>query len=64
MIIVNENVPTSNLLEIKVGDQINNEGKSGTVEIINLHETDEYLLFLFGLTNGLEIEIRKLKQVC
>ncbi|PWS33153.1 hypothetical protein [Pedobacter paludis] len=64
MIIVDENVPTSNLLEIKVGDQINNEGKSGAVEIINLHETDEYLLFLFGLTNGLEIEIKKLKQVC
>lgn len=65
MINVNKNLPTSTLLEIKVTDQIDNgEGKCGEVSVINIQETDEYLIFLFGLSNGSEIEIRKLKQIC
>lgn len=65
MIVVNKNIPTSNLLEIKLNDRIENgEGTAGMVSVINIHETDEYLMFLFGLDNGSEIEIKKLKQIC
>ncbi|PWS28756.1 hypothetical protein DHW03_02630 [Pedobacter yonginense] len=65
MISINQNIPTSTLLDVKVGDEVDNgAGKAGEVSKINITETDEYLQFLFGLNNGQEIEIRKLKQIC
>jgi len=65
MISINKNLPTSDLLDVKVGDEVDNgAGKEGQVSVIHVTETDEYLQFLFGLENGQEIEIRKLKQIC
>ncbi|RQO68416.1 hypothetical protein DBR40_19410 [Pedobacter sp. KBW01] len=64
MITVNNQLPTSTLLELKTGDAIKNENnQSGVIELIEITETDEFLMFRFVLTEG-EISVRKLKQVC
>ena len=64
MITVNDSLPTSTLLEIKVGEVII-DGKSqfGSVKSIEISETDEFLMFLFQL-EGSHIIVKKLKQVC
>lgn len=65
MITLNQNLPTSTLLDVKIGDHVNDgSSKSGVVDAINITESDEYLQFLFKLANDVEIEIRKLKQIC
>jgi len=64
MITVNDSLPTSTLLELKVGDMISNsDDLSGTMKNIEISETDEFLLFIFQL-EGRHIIIKKLKQVC
>ncbi|MBT2561394.1 hypothetical protein J7E50_11170 [Pedobacter sp. ISL-68] len=64
MTIINDNLPTSTLLEIKIGEVITNgKGQSGTVKSIEISETDEFLMFLFQLETGYII-VKKLKQVC
>lgn len=64
MITVNDSLPTSTLLELKVGDMISNsDDLSGTIKNIEISETDEFLLFIFQL-EGRHIIIKKLKQVC
>jgi hypothetical protein len=64
MTIINDNLPTSTLLEIKVGEVITDgKGQSGTVKSIEISETDEFLMFLFQLETS-NIIIKKLKQVC
>ena len=64
MITVNDNLPTSTLLELKVGDEITDEnGQSGKIKTIEISETDEFLMFLFHLESK-HIVIKKLKQVC
>ncbi|MGM9475731.1 hypothetical protein ACS5PU_04840 [Pedobacter sp. GSP4] len=64
MITVNNSLPTSTLLELKVGDMISNSNDlSGTIKSIEISETDEFLLFIFQLENN-QIEVKKLKQVC
>lgn len=64
MITVNDSLPTSTLLEIKVGEVITDgKGQSGTVKSIEISETDEFLMFLFHL-EGSHIIVKKLKQVC
>ncbi|WP_175633363.1 hypothetical protein [Pedobacter ghigonis] len=64
MTIVNDKLPTSTLLELKTGDVIATENnQSGTIEHIEITETDEFLMFRFQLAEG-EINVRKLKQVC
>ena len=64
MITVNDSLPTSTLLEIKVGEIITDgKGQSGTVKSIEISETDEFLMFLFQL-DGSHILVKKLKQVC
>lgn len=64
MITVNDSLPTSTLLEIKAGEVITDgKGQSGTVKIIEISETDEFLMFLFQL-EGSHIIVKKLKQVC
>jgi len=64
MKIINDNLPTSTLLEIKIGEVITDgKGQSGTVKSIEISETDEFLMFLF-LIEGSHIIIKKLKQVC
>lgn len=63
--IVNQNLPTSTLLEVKINDKITDEsGLTGTVADIQIQETDEYLLFLFKLTEGKLISVRKIKNIC
>ncbi|WP_156131526.1 hypothetical protein [Pedobacter kyungheensis] len=63
-IFVHDKLPTSTLLELKVGDAIsNNHDLSGNIEKIEISETDEFLMFRFVLPAG-EIIVRKLKQVC
>jgi hypothetical protein len=64
MTIINDNLPTSTLLEIKVGEVITDgRGQSGTVKSIEISETDEFLMFLFQLEDS-HIIVKKLKQVC
>jgi len=64
MITVNDSLPTSTLLEIKVGEVITDEkSQSGSVKSIEISETDEFLMFLFQL-EGSQIIVKKLKQVC
>lgn len=63
MIAVHDQLPTSTLLELKVGDDISNENQSGKIKNIEISETDEFLMFLFQLENS-HIIIKKLKQVC
>ncbi|WP_231425262.1 MULTISPECIES: hypothetical protein [Pedobacter] len=62
--IVNDQTPTSTILELKVGMHIDNNLISGNIAHIEIQETDEYLLFLFDLEQGNQIIVRKLKQVC
>lgn len=65
MIIVNNQLPTSTLLEIKISNEITDDnGIFGVVEDIDIQETDEYLQFFFKLDSGAQIAVRKLKQVC
>ena len=64
MITVNDSLPTSTLLEIKVGEVITDgRGQSGIVKSIEISETDEFLMFLFQLESS-HIIVKKLKQVC
>ena len=62
--IVNDQLPTSTLLEIKIGDHIERDTIYGKVLKIDIQETDEYLQFIFYLDSAKLIVIRKLKQVC
>ena len=65
MTFLNDNIPTSTLLEIKVGDTISDDsGLSGVVVNIAIQETDEFLMLIFGLQEGGEIKAKKLRQVC
>ena len=65
MILVNDNLPTSMLLDIKVSDTIlNDKGLSGVVVNIAIQETDDFLMLIFGLQEGGQITTKKLRQVC
>ncbi|TCD10393.1 hypothetical protein EZ449_08555 [Pedobacter frigidisoli] len=64
MITVSDNSPTSNLLEIKVGDEIQSDSRSGIVQEIEIQERDDYMMFLFALENKQQIIVRKIRQVC
>ncbi|KRT13224.1 hypothetical protein ASU31_25840 [Pedobacter ginsenosidimutans] len=64
MTIINDNLPTSTLLEINVGEVITDgKDQSGTVKSIEISETDEFLMFLFQLETSYII-VKKLKQIC
>lgn len=64
MTIINDNLPTSALLDLKVGDKITNgNDQSGTIKNIEISETDEFLMFLFQLEDS-HIIVKKLKQIC
>ncbi|GAA4205987.1 hypothetical protein GCM10022289_26310 [Pedobacter jeongneungensis] len=63
MIAVNDQLPTSTLLELKVGDAITSGNQSGIIQKVEISETDEFLMFLFQLESN-HIMVRKLKQVC
>jgi hypothetical protein len=64
MTTVNDSLPTSTLLELKVGDEISDgKNQSGTIQSIEISETDEFLMFLFQLDSK-HVIVKKLKQVC
>lgn len=64
MINVNDSLPTSTLLEIKVGEEITDGNiQSGAIKSIEISETDEFLMFLFQLEKK-HIIVKKLKQIC
>jgi hypothetical protein len=63
MIAVNDQLPTSMLLELKIGDVISTGNQSGIIQNVEISETDEFLMFLFQL-EGSHIIIKKLNQVC
>lgn len=61
----NQDTPTSTLLSLKIGDSAEfDNGISGILEDILIQETDQYLAFIFTLTTGEEIQIKKMRQVC
>ena len=62
--LLNDNVPTSVLLDVKPGDEIATTEISGRVQEIEIQETDDYLLFIFTLQSTKEVMIKKLRQVC
>ena len=59
MIAVNDQLPTSMLLELKIGDAISNGNQSGIIQNVEISETDEFLMFLFQLEDS-HIIIKKL----
>lgn len=64
MIIVNEEMPTSSLLDLKVGHEISDGSTNGKIAKIDIQETDNYLMFLFELNNKQKITVKKMRQVC
>ncbi|MCX2574527.1 hypothetical protein [Pedobacter sandarakinus] len=65
MIILNNDVPTSTALSVKIGDKVS-DGKNltGIVSNIQIEETDASLLLIFKLNSGEEIIVKKMRQVC
>lgn len=64
MITVSDSLPTSTLLELKVGEEITDGNNlSGPIKSIEISETDEFLMFLFQVESSY-IMVKKLKQVC
>jgi hypothetical protein len=64
MIIISDNLPTSTLLELKVGEEVTNgNDQFGTIKNIEISETDEFLMFIFQLEDS-HIIVKKLKQIC
>ncbi|WP_443947485.1 hypothetical protein ACJVDH_10285 [Pedobacter sp. AW1-32] len=65
MILLNNDLPTSTLLEIKTGQMIELPNNIfGKVDQIEIQENDQFLLFIFTLSSGQIAEIRKMKQIC
>ncbi|KLT63792.1 hypothetical protein [Pedobacter sp. BMA] len=62
--LLNDNIPTSLLLDVKPGDEITSAEISGVVHKIEIQETDDFLLFIFILEDKQELAIKKLRQVC
>ncbi|KQM72645.1 hypothetical protein ASE74_22490 [Pedobacter sp. Leaf216] len=63
MTIVSDSLPTSTLLDLKVGNEISDNQHSGIIKSIKISETDEFLMFLFQLEHK-NIIVKKLKQIC
>lgn len=65
MILLNNDLPTSTLLEIEAGQMIELPNNIfGKVDQIEIQENDQFLLFIFTLSSGQIAEIRKMKQIC
>jgi len=64
IISIDKNIPTSNLLNVKVGSIITDNILRGTVKDIQITDTDEFWLFIFYLEEGNQIEIKKIKNIC
>ncbi|WP_316772071.1 hypothetical protein [Pedobacter frigiditerrae] len=65
MKILNDNTPTSELTEIKVGDSISNGiGTFGEVEDIKFENGDGFWEFTFSLIGGGFIQVRKTRTTC
>ena len=63
MTTVSDSLPTSTLLDLKVGNEISDNQHSGIIKSIKISETDEFLMFLFQLEHK-NIIVKKLKQIC
>jgi hypothetical protein len=64
MKIIDDNTPVSELLDIKIGENISYQNKSGVVEKISFEETNNYWEMIFTLTNAENIYVRKQKIMC
>lgn len=65
MKVINDTTPTSQLTEIKVGDQISNGlGTFGEVESIDFENQDHSWKFTFSLVGGGFIEATKSSNTC
>lgn len=65
MKILNDNTPTSELTEVKVGDSISNGiGTFGEVEVIKFENGDGFWEFTFSLVGGGFIQVRKTRTTC
>ncbi|RZK51433.1 MAG: hypothetical protein EOO91_20860 [Pedobacter sp.] len=65
MKILNDNTPTSQLTEVKVGDSISNGiGTFGEVEDIKFEDGDGFWEFTFSLVGGGFIQVKKNRTTC
>ncbi|WP_316787149.1 hypothetical protein [Pedobacter frigiditerrae] len=65
MKILNDNTPTSELTQVKVGDSISNGiGTFGEVEDIKFEDGDGFWEFTFSLIGGGFIQVRKTRTTC
>jgi len=65
MKILNDNIPTSELTQIEVGDSISNGiGTFGEVEAIKFENGDGFWEFTFSLVGGGFIRVRKARTTC
>ncbi|TKC05586.1 hypothetical protein FA048_17855 [Pedobacter polaris] len=65
MKILNQDTPTGELNEVKVGDSISNGiGTFGEVEDIKFENGDGFWEFTFALVGGGLIQVRKTIQTC
>ncbi|TCC87061.1 hypothetical protein EZ428_22965 [Pedobacter frigiditerrae] len=65
MKILNDNTPTSELTQVKVGDSISNGiGTFGEVEAIKFENGDGFWEFTFSLIGGGFIQVIKTRTTC
>lgn len=65
MKIINDNTPTGELNEVKVGDQISNGiGTFGEVEELKFENGDGFWEYTFALVGGGYIQVKKMSQTC
>ena len=65
MKILNDNTPTGELTEVKVGDSISNGiGTFGEVEDVKFESVDGSWEFTFSLVGGGFIQVRKTSATC
>lgn len=65
MKILNQDTPTGELNDVKIGDSISNGiGTFGEVESVNFESGDGFWEYTFSLTGGGYIQIKKNIQTC
>lgn len=65
MKVLNEDTPTGELNDVKIGDEISNGlGTFGQVDTINFESGDGYWEFTFSLAGGGLIQVKKIIPTC
>ena len=65
MKILNDNTPTGELNDVKIGDSISNGiGTFGEVEAVNFESGDGFWQYTFALVGGGFIQVKKTIQTC